>query len=296
MQKIIGGVTINGKTTGQICLEGSYNPTSWDVRVWEVNGHREISARNVIDWVEVDDWKPRPPTPWDNVKSLQELEQEEERKQKNLRRSARRAQSMCRKVIKASGFDQMMTLTYRENQTDRELCKKHFKEWARRMKAALGEFQYCASFEAQQRGAMHVHMACHRLPPTVKYKGVKIDSWRLGTAIWRSVVGADNGLCFVGGKNSKGNRRTRPMSLAKMASYVSKYILKDLDSAPEEKNRYSRSYGIRVPKSVVMRFTNMSLADIVALSFQCDDGEVVVSHRADKDNFAYWLCTEPLPG
>jgi hypothetical protein len=276
-----------------VVLEGEYNPTSWDVRVFEVNGHREISARNSIDWVEVEECYRRD---LDEPKSEKaRIASEEERHLKNLKRSARRAQSMCRKVIKASGFNEMLTLTYRANQTCRELCKKHFKEWARRMKRALGDFQYCASFEAQERGAMHVHLACHKLPSTVLHKGVKIQSWRLGTAIWRSIVGADNGLCFVGGRNAKGNQRKKQMSLAKMASYVSKYILKDFEFAPEETNRYSRSDGIKVPKAVVMRFTNMSLAEIVVMAFQCDDGDVIVSHRADPLNGAYWLCTEPNP-
>jgi hypothetical protein len=274
-----------------IQLEGAYNPTSWDVRIFEVNGHREISMRNSIDWEEV----PFEPVV-DQSGTMRSDEQEEERRQANLKRSARRAQSMCRKVIKSMAFDEMMTLTYRENQGDRALAKKHFKEWARRMKRALGGFAYCASFERQERGAMHVHIATHTLPQYGKFGGVKIKAWQLGTKIWRSVVGADNGMCFVGGRNKKGGKRTKKLSLARMAQYVSKYIMKDYEDAPEESNRYSRSDGIHVPKAVSMRFNAMTMAEMIALVFQCDDGDVIVSHRVDAMNSAYWLCTEPDPG
>lgn len=287
MKKIIKGF---GET---IQLEGEYNPHKWEVRVFEVNGHREISARNLIDWEEV----PFQPVldQFPDQPSLQQLEEAEERRLAALKRNAKRAQTMCRKVIKSEGFDELLTLTYRENQGDRELCKKHFKEWARRMKRALGGFRYCASFERQERGAMHVHIATNRLPQFGKRGGLKIKSWRLGTTIWRSIVGDNNGLCFVGGKNKNGNVRTKRMSLAKMASYVSKYIMKDYEDAPEESNRYSRSNGTKIPKPTVYRFDNATLAEIVCAVFECADGDVIVSHSLNAEKGVYWLCTEPDP-
>jgi hypothetical protein len=287
MKKIIQGF---GET---IQLEGSFNPTSWVVRVFEVNGHREISARNTIDWEEVP-YKPVldlfPDQP-----SLQQLEDAEDRRQANLKRAASRAQTTCRRVIKAEGFNEMLTLTYRENQGDRELCKKHFREWARRMKRALGDFRYCASFERQERGAMHVHIATHQLPQYGKYGGLKIKSWQLGTKIWRSIVGADNGLCFVGGRNGRGNQRTKRMSLARMAAYISKYIIKDYEDAPEESNRYSRSKGSHIPKPVTMYFQSLSMMEMLDLVFECAEGDCIVSHNVDVDRGSYWLCTEPAP-
>lgn len=282
MKKIITGFG------DPIQLEGEYNPYKWEVRVFEVNGHREISARNLIDWEEV------PYEPGiDQTGTMLGDEQEEERRQAALKRNAKRAQTMCRKVIKSEGFDELLTLTYRENQLDRELCKKHFKEWVRRMKRALGGFRYCASFERQERGSMHVHIATKRLPEFGKHGGQKIKSWRLGTTIWRSIVGANNGLCFVGGKNKRGNAKTKRMSLAKMASYVSKYIMKDYEDSPEDSNRYSRSNGTFIPKPTVYRFDNATLAEIVCACFECADGDVIVSHSVNARNSSYWLCTEP---
>ncbi len=285
MRKIIAGFG------DPIQLEGTFNPHRWEVRIFEVNGHREVSARNLIDWEEV---------PYESVVdqsgTLFGDAKDEERRQAALKRNAKRAQSMCRKVIKSEGFDELLTLTYRQNQIDRGLCKKHFAEWARRMKKALGGFRFCASFEAQKRGAMHVHVATHRLPASAIYKGVKIPAWRLGTAIWRAIVGADNGLCFVGGRNKNGNARTKKMSLAKMASYVSKYIMKDYEAAPESSNRYSRSNGAHVPSPTVYRFERATLAEIICACFECADGDVIVSHFCSPLNGSYWLCTEPDPG
>lgn len=274
-----------------IQLQGAFNPLAWDVRIFEANGHREISVRNAIDWEEV----PYEPVLdlFPDQPSLQQIEEAEERRQRNLQRAANRAQTACRRFIKVEGFDELLTLSYRENQRDRDLCKKHFGIWQKRMKRALGSFRFCASFEVQDRGAMHVHIATHKLPTSALYKGVKIKAWQLGTKIWRDIVGADNGLCFVGGVTRNGGKR-RNLSLAKMASYVSKYIMKDFKEAPEESNRYSRSNGL-IPKPRSMRFDGLTQAEVVALCFQCDDGDVIVSHSWNKGASAYWLCTEPAP-
>lgn len=285
MQKIIRGFG------APVILDGVYNPTSWVVRVFEVNGHREISARNVIDWQEDTEGV----LPVDQSGTMKGDEMAEERRLKALEKSAKRAKTMCRRVIKAEAFDELLTLTYRDNQGDRDLCKKHFSIWSKRMKRALGDFRYCAAFEKQERGAMHVHIATKKLPKHGKYKGVKIKAWQLGTKIWRDVVGANNGLCFVGGVSRFGGKR-RNMSLGKMAAYVSKYIMKDYADAPEESNRYSRSNGAPMPpRRPPMYFTDMTLAEIVALCFECGDGDVIVSHNVDTVNNSYWLCTEPGP-
>jgi hypothetical protein len=284
--------------------EGKRNPDSWEVRIWEQGGHREISASNVIEWSEVGaapSGRPEGLLPGSLVLDKDEraklLAKEkadaEERRLDNLKRNANRAKTACRRIIKAEGFDELLTLTYRENQQDRALCKAHFKEWVRRMKRHLGgEFRYCASFERQDREAMHVHLAVHKLPKHAVHKGVKIESWRLGTAVWHTVVGEDNGLCYVGAKKRWSGDKRMPLGKARMAAYVSKYIMKDYADAEASSNRYSRSNGVPVVRPRVMRFDRATLADIIALAFTCEDGDVVVSHHASEEHGRYWLCTE----
>lgn len=301
MEKIINGLR----------FEGTYVENCWDVRTWECNGVVERSARQVIEWQEsslLESGYQNHPFDVDPVRDAEYLA---EQKEKSQRASARRAKTKCRRFIISEKFDEMLTLTYRQNQLDRDLCKVHFKEWVRRMKRALGAFRYCASFEMQERGAMHIHCATHKLPKHADYKGVKVKAWELGTRIWRDVIGdfpfvgplqpgqqfpkVDNGLCFVGGKSKFGAPRSvRPMSLAKMAGYVSKYILKDFESVPDEKNRYSRSNG-DVGGAVHVCRLNGTLADIVAACFECNDGDVIVSHHVSRWRDSWWLCTESGP-
>lgn len=311
MQRIIDGFLYESKTL----------PDSWDVRTFEVNGHKEISARKAVIWEEVGvayrdcsrdghGYQGAPTAEQVAKWAKQDADEAEERRQNGLKRSATRAKTMCRRVIKAEGFNELLTLTYRHNQCDRELAKKHFKEWFRRMKKALGGFRFCASFEAQGRGAMHVHVATHRLPELAAYKGTKVKAWEVGTRIWRDVIGPypfqgplqpgqdwpvlSNGLCFVGGKSKVGTPARRGhMSIGKMASYVSKYILKDFESAPEEKNRYSRSNGTEVPKSSIVKLHGYTLSQVIELAFELGEGDVVISHTIGPWKDSYWLVTEP---
>lgn len=310
MERIVNGVLCKGRKI----------PDAWDVRTFEVNGHREVTIRPVVIWEDMGDMGVYKRAAGgfngafteEEVKKYAEQDALEaaERKQRVLKSSARRAKIMCRRVIKAEGFNELLTLTYRENMTDRVQCKVHFKEWFRRMKKAFGTFRFCASFEVQKRGAMHVHVACHKLPQDGLYKGRKVLAWKLGTRIWRDVIGhykfygptlpgvsfplLSNGLCFVGGKSKfGGGKRRKNMSIAKMASYVSKYILKDYADSPEEKNRYSRSNGTVVPKSTVLRFTACSFVDAICLAFECKDGDVVVDHWLGKFGDSWGLVTEP---
>lgn len=288
-------------------FEGKKRDDAWEVSTWQQNGVLERSARPVIAWEEIGECR-RPLTDeerlaklyddyWDEPVKLKqkiaELEEEiEVRKLRAMSASARRAKTMCRRVIITEGFDELLTLTYRENQEDRALCKVHFAAWVRRMKRALGGFRFCASFERQERGAMHIHCATHKLPQHAKYKGVKIKAWEVGTRIWRDIVGADNGLCFVGGRTKwGGGARRKKMGLAKMAAYVSKYIMKDFETAPAESNRYQRSLGTAVPKSHKMQLL-CSLAELIAVTFEQGEGDVVIAHRVSKWKDGLWLCTD----
>lgn len=287
-------------------FKGHVHDDAWEVYQRVVNGHREVSFRNLVTWEETDD---RPPLTWDDYiaqfegdeleKRLKEREALlEEKREKKLKQNARMAKTKCRLLIKAAGLNELLTLTYRDNMEDRAQCKKQFKEWVRRMKRALGgTFVYVASFERQERGAMHVHVACHKLPQHVQHKGVKLQAWKLGTVIWRDIVGQSQdgktgGMCFVGGK---GPRKRNSRSIAKIAAYVSKYIMKDYADAPSETNRYSRSESLELPKAVRMVFNGLTFAEMIELAFECGEGDVIVSHRVTRDwsGSRYWLVTEP---
>lgn len=303
MKKIVFGIE----------LEGYRVSDQWEVRTWEVNGVMERSVRQVVHWEEVADhgfhFKPAIETLEDRLaallvclaknptnlvkKMILVVEGEiEANRLRDLKRAASRAKQQCRRAIITERFDEMLTLTYRENQGDRSLCKKHFKEWVRRMTRSLPGFRYCASFEKQERGAMHVHCATHRLPQHAVFRGVKVKAWELGTKIWRSIVGENNGMCFVGAKTRFGTSRRSKLTLAKMASYVSKYIMKDYEKSPAGSNRYSRSVGSVIEKPTVIRITDCSLLDIIQLTFELGEGDILISHRLGCFKDSLWFCKE----
>lgn len=283
---------------GAVELEGETLGDAWQVHTWAANGVLERSARRIVQWTEIFEFTPEH---WARIKAkeaedlaaLSDKEREEKRL-KTLAQSARRAKTTCRRVIITERFDELLTLTYRENQGDRALCKQHFAAWARRMKKAIKGFRYCASFERQERGAMHVHIATHKLPQHATYKGVKVKAWQVGTRIWRDIVGANNGMCFVGGATKNGGKR-RNLSLAKMAGYVSKYILKDFEDHPEESNRYQRSLGADVPKPQRMDFYGLSDLDAIELCFERAEHQVLHSIKY-RPFGSIWLCVEDRPG
>jgi len=298
MFRIVGQQVINGQKVGGVLLRGERMPGAWDVSTFEGNGHREVSARQAIVWHEVSDWSPyvdacgNPLEPKDLTEKEAAADAEEKR-QRSLKKAAGRAQTQCRRMIKVSNFREMLTGTYRENQTDLELFKVHLTAFLEAMKYALKKFEYCLSFEKQERGAYHFHAAVNQLPKWVRFKGQKVEGWKLPTLIWRKIVGEDNGLVFVGGKPKWGQSRRRNLSLAKMASYVSKYIMKDYADAPMGAKRYWSSRGNDAPKAVTVRVYGPDLRGVVESLFQCGDGHVIVSHRVGQYLDSYWLCTEP---
>lgn len=278
-------------------FEGKYLPDAWDIRVWENNGHREISARQVVEWTEIG-----PAPDWSHLAepdSERDAADEAAKKLQQGVRSAQRAKTACRRFIKSMGFNELATLTYRENQKDEAKVKADFREWARRMARYVDGFGYCAGYETQDRGAWHVHAAIYKLPkyivkkvrtPAGGWREVKLEGWRFGTAIWRSIVGKNNGLCFIGGKRERGKSARR--SLAKMAAYVSKYITKHAELFPEGKARYTHSQGAQVPKAERVRMVGLSLAELIGRTFWLEAGEAIIDHRISKYKDGYYLCTE----
>lgn len=294
MYRIVGRQFVNGKGVGGVLLEGNRVPDSWDVSVFEVNGHKEISARPVIEWKELCEYEDHL-RDWPDQRTAREIEFDEEQRRLRCQKvAANRAKTICRRKIKASNFREMLTGTYRENQTDGELFKLHLSKFIDAIRYVLPKVQYCVAFEKQERGAWHFHMATNKLPRFVRYKGEKIEGWLLPTMIWRGIVGADNGLVFVGGKPRWGSARRRNQSIAKIASYVSKYILEDSENTPFGEKRYWSSRSIEpMPKPTHFTLHGRAVEELVSAIFECPPGHAVVSHRIGRWGDSYWLCTEP---
>jgi hypothetical protein len=179
-------------------------------------------------------------------------------REKNRERAARRAKTQVRRRCKMIGADCMLTLTYRENMQEFERLERDVKAFVARVRA-LGPFEYVLCVEPQTRGALHVHMACQRFPAWMKNKeGVKVKSYNLIRAIWRSVVGADNGNVDLTQPRRNGAHR--------IACYIGKYIAKTFEDARFNAKSYWSSRGIPKPRVTRLWFESSDTTwDIFAL-------------------------------
>lgn len=178
--------------------------------------------------------------------------EEEERKARSLRISANRAKTRVRKLCKTMGADTLVTLTYRANQTDLELLKKHLRAFVRRCRRFWPEFTAVASFEPQKRGAWHAHLAMAQVPHSFKVRAdngslVVVKSFNYIRDQWRRVVGDLGGNIDVSRR-----KRTSRKTPAQIASYLSKYILKAFEDGESGSNRYTRFGGDSPPPSVML--------------------------------------------
>lgn len=223
------------------------------------NGHAEGNIRRTVAWRELGPARADELELWQRCRD----ETEAERREANSKRAARRATTRVRRVVKVAGLDSLLTLTYRCLQPDLALCKRHLKEFVRRMRRLIPGWQYVAAFERQARGSWHVHMAVHKLPMRLPAStGVKVKSYGVVRAVWRSVVGLDNGNI-----DESRRRRFSGRSSAKVASYISKYMLKAFQEGDAWSNRYSAGGLGALPQPVVERFRAASLAELLPRVF-----------------------------
>jgi len=171
-------------------------------------------------------------------------------------RSARRAKTKVRRLCKARGLTTMITLTYRENMTDRARMGHDFDKLVKRIRRVIPDFTYLCVFEKQKRGAWHAHIAVPRVLSHYMHRGTLIKSYNLFRALWRGVVGSDNGNIDVS------NRKACGRSAAKLAAYMSKYITKGFTDGVPIGDSY-RSSGRDLPKPVIIQVNTVDLSSAI---------------------------------
>jgi len=167
-----------------------------------------------------------------------------EEKEHNKKRATMRARANIRRDLLIIGADRMLTLTYRDNVTDRKKVISDFRKFTRVLRRIFKNFNFVAVLEAQERGALHIHMG--------------IAGWHdvnILRAEWLAIIGpsiGDDGKQVSGGNidisfkpDGKGN------PYGKMASYMAKYLGEDVDVGRKEgEHRYFRSQNIERPSEV----------------------------------------------
>jgi len=200
----------------------------------------------------------------------------------NKRVAAKRAKQQVRLRCKAIGADRMITLTYRENMTDKDRLKRDF-DALRRLLGRIQNFQYVAVAERQKRGAWHLHIA-------VKGR----QNYRVLRELWLRVVGEGNGNVDVRNPNREAGLRH------KIASYIGKYIVKNFDEHQLNEKRYWASRGIKVPEAeTVKHFLEDTPADAIVAAYEAvlATGATLVDDQQcwDQDAGYFWMATKERP-
>lgn len=220
---------------------------------------------------------------------LRSLRPQEEIDADNADRAARRAKSEVRRRCKLMGLDTMLTLTYRANQQDEALCKRHMELFVKRLRKVVPGFWYLAAFERQARGAWHVHMAVHRIQSHFQQGGVRVKSFDLVRAIWRSVVGE------LGGNVDIANRRkSARKTVAQLAAYLSKYMTKAYAEGEAHSKRWTASR-MKVPEADRLTIRGLNLKQIIAdlIAEHAPEGTQIRCHLID-DAKGIFITIEPL--
>lgn len=291
-----------------VLLERSAQPVSYDLRVHHLDhGHIESLVMPRYAWLEADmdlqvnqdklnasqflwdkkkgDWGMPHPAPTEQEK----LDRAARNEPFNRERSANRARTKVRRLCKHKGLTTMLTLTYRENMEDRERMARDFDVFVKRVRRAIGSFEYVCVFERQKRGALHAHIAVPKVLARYMHQGQLVKSYDLFRACWRGVVGADNGTVNV----MRSPRLNR--SSAKLACYLAKYIAKGFAEASGAGDSY-RASGRALPDALIINCKSDTLTAAMLDLFDLLQPEIQGCrelHQAQLDCGGYFLALSP---
>lgn len=228
---------------------------------------------------------------FEDIDKPEKAERGEGDREKSTERAARRAKTQVRRRCKVIQADCMLTLTYRENMQDETRLQADFKAFRKRLDT-IGAFQYVATIEKQERGALHLHIACQHFPAYLRDEaGTRVKSYNVIRAMWRRVVGRDNGNVDL----------TRPRgrnSAHRIASYIAKYVSKKVSEAALNSKSYWSSRGIEIPRPQVLWYAGeMDTFDIVtelARKFALN-GYSDIAQYADAMNQFHWFSASRPP-
>jgi hypothetical protein len=206
-------------------------------------------------------------------------------RERNDEIAGRRAKKNVRLCCKEIGADRMVTLTYRENMTDREKALKHWKAFCRRLNK-VNAFHYVAVIEEQERGALHFHVAVRGR-----------QNYHLLRSIWQSILGTNEKGQQMGQVNVRDPHRFGfgKNGAHKLAAYIAKYCGKDMDCRDIDQKRYFRSRGIVLPEVISWRLasTDMLSAVQVAFTVALEHGLDGVQTWCNNSLGVVWLATAP---
>lgn len=282
MLKIVDGIPFVGRSTD------SFRVKAHDLG----HGHMEVVTSRVIAWEEAD-WAPG--VMEDHLEVVRKYREEhaDEVEARNRERSARRARTRVRRLVKAMGADTLLTLTYRACEGDLARAKADLKEFNRRMLRELPGFRFVACFELQGRGAWHMHLATAGLPVWFERTNAtgqvyRVKSFDVFRAVWRSVTKDRGGNVDVARR-----KRNSQRGAAKIASYIAKYIGKAFEESMDSgTNRWAKYGAVEVAQPVDLGVMD-SLADALGVAYGIiADAQAVATARLDRFRDWFFLAAE----
>jgi len=291
--------------------------SGWNYKVWQSSDTGQLEHKlwprlvykvmgDPDDPADADVWAD---PPIDQSGTVLEAERLERLRLLSLEKSARRAKQACIHKIKEAGFSSLLTCTYKENMQDYDRMRRDWNYMLRKLRDSVPNFAAVFAFEPQDRGSLHVHAAIHKLPPFLWVKQgtgrhsklCMVRSWDYIRRCWHAIVGKSpdgkpNGNIDVDGHRKRG-RMSRgghyaAESLARLASYVGKYLTKDHATGPPGRNRWGSTQGIKPPKPRMLTFPAMPMIEMMSLIWHVPDGHRIVQHSMGKDKKFWCLITE----
>lgn len=156
----------------------------------------------------------------------------------NRDRAIRRAKSLLRDAIIATGGQRMWTMTFRDNVTDLTIARGAFNRWVRLMQARFPRFSWTASHERQERGAWHFHVSVNGSYPLK----VCLPLWYRAIGGTGHETGTDTpGGIDIGRRKKRWGGETASWRPWKIAAYMGKYMAKTWAELPKGSKHFTAS-------------------------------------------------------
>lgn len=198
--------------------------------------------------------KPRSPTFRNKEPKIRVPEEEEIYQYQQAQKIKRKIRYYCQ----ANEFNLFWTLTFDDEKVDAKdypYAKQRLRAWLKYQRETYGKFDYIFVAELHKSGRIHFHGITNNFnPPLVEARSSKTNRLikKGGLQIYNAPTWK-NGFSTV----SKIQDKNRT------ASYISKYITKDLMAIPTgyKQPRYFVSRGLKQPEIEFLNLSDQSLAD-----------------------------------
>ena len=186
--------------------------------------------------------------------SLYSGEKTEEEKEYEKLKNLWRIKTKIKDYILSNDFNYFWTLTFKDDRYDYDLAFKKMGKWLEKMRKKYGKFDYIMIPELHKDGAIHFHGVTGGLNALIVDAGVKHKGAKVYNCLeW------EHGFTTL----------TKIRDKEKTASYVTKYVTKEMQNSIVEKGKkkYWCSRGLRKPD---ITFTDLNLTPDLKPEYEND--------------------------